>query len=383
MKLLSPAIGVFVGAGLHFLIQLPLARKLGFRFMPSIHLTKDVRKIGKLALPRIIELSFLQISKTVELFLASLISTASYTYYTFGNSLQLLPVGLFGTSIAKAALPTLTRQAENMAQFRRTLFGALYQIVFLVLPVATILIVLRIPLVRLVFGTEIFDWEATVQTGVVVSSFAIGAVFQAANSLLARAFYALHDTKTPVMVAISGIIIIVLADFIFIKRLGLPVWGLALAFSIGSAYQAILLFSLLSRRVGNKSFIKLVTPILKSGVSAVGAGSVMYFVLKIFDRSVWVKRLSFLGKIEATSVIPFEKFVLDTRYTVNLLVLTIAVSLMGVFVYLGIAILLKQKEVWIFFNLLKRTLIKHKVAPIPTKKQEPITPTQTDTTTTQ
>lgn len=383
MKLLSPAIGVFVGAGLHFLIQLPLAIKLGFRFKLSIRLTKDVKKIGKLAAPRVIELSFLQISKTVELFLASLISTASYTYFTFGNSLQLLPVGLFGTSIAKAALPTLARQLENKAKFRRTLFNALYQIVFLVLPVATILIVLRIPLVRLIFGTEIFDWEATVQTGIVVSSFAIGAVFQASNSLLARAFYALHDTKTPVMVSVSGIIIIVLADFILIKGLGLPVWGLALAFSIGSAYQATLLFFLLTKRIGNNSFIKQVAPILKSGISAIGAGSVMYFVLKIFDRSVWVKRLSFLGKIEAASVIPFEKFVLDTRYTVNLLVLTIAVSLIGAFVYLGIAIILKQKEVWIFFNLLKRTLIKHKLTPIPAKKQEPITPTQTDTTTTQ
>ena len=383
LKLLSPAIGVFVGAGLHFLIQLPLAMKLGFRFTPSIRLTKDVRKIGKLAAPRIVELSFLQISKTVELFLASLISTASYTYFTFGNSLQLLPVGLFGTSIAKAALPTLAGESENMAEFRKTLYSALYQIVFLVIPVATILIVLRIPLVRLIFGTEIFDWEATVQTGIVVSSFAIGVVFQAANSLLSRAFYALHDTKTPVIVSVSGIIIIVLADFFFIKGLGLPVWGLALAYSIGTTYQAILLFVLLSKRIGKNSFAKLISPILKSGISAIGAGSVMYFVLKVFDRSVWVKRLSFLGKIEASSVIPFEKFVLDTRYTGNLLVLTIAVSLIGAFIYLGIAIVLKQKEVWVFFDLLKRTFIKHKIAPIPLKKQEQITPTQTDTTTIQ
>ncbi len=380
MKLLSPAIGVFVGAGLHFLIQLPLAIKLGFRFSPSIRLTKDVKKIGKLALPRILELSFLQITKTVELFLASLISTASYTYFTFGNSLQLLPVGLFGTSIAKAALPTLARQAENMKKFRKTFYSALYQIVFLVLPVATILVVLRIPIVRLVFGSDMFDWEATVQTGMVVSTFAAAVVFQAANSLLSRAFYALHDTKTPVMVSISGIIIIVLADFIFIKRLGLPVWGLALAYSIGSTYQAILLFILLSKRIGKKPFLKLVSPILKSGISAIGAGSVMYFVLRIFDRSAWVKRLSFLGKIEASSVIPFEKFVLDTRYTGNLLVLTIAVSLMGAFVYLGLAIILKQKEVKIFFNLLKRTFIKRKITPIPLKNQEPITPPQTDTT---
>lgn len=379
MHLLSPAIGVFVGAAMHFLIQLPLAIKLGFKFVPSIRLTEDVKKIGKLALPRIIELSFLQISKTTELFLASLISTASYTYYTFGNTLQLLPVGLFGTSIAKAALPTLARQDDDMASFRRTLSNALHQIVFLVLPVATILIVLRIPLVRLVFGTEIFDWEATVQTGIVVSAFAVGVVFQATISLLSRAFYALHDTKTPVLVSISGILIIVLLDFLFVRGLGFPVWGLALAFSIGSAYQATILFYLINKKMGQNSLAKLIVPILKSGAASIGAGLVMYFILKVFDRSVWVKRLSFLTQLEATSVFPFEKFVLDTRYTGNLLILTIFVSLVGALVYLGLAIILRQKEVWVFFDLLKRILVKGKIPPMPMKKQEPVTPTQTDT----
>ena len=188
MGLMAPALGVVIGASSHFLIQLPLAIKLGFRFIPRIRITDEVKKIGKLALPRVIEVSFLQIARTAELFLASLISTASYTYFTFGNTLQLLPVGLFGTSIAKAALPTLARQADTPAAFRRTLFGALYQVSFLVFPIATVLIVLRIPIVRLVFGTDIFSWEATVQTSMVVSAFALGVFFQAASSLRREVF---------------------------------------------------------------------------------------------------------------------------------------------------------------------------------------------------
>jgi putative peptidoglycan lipid II flippase len=380
MKLLAPAIGVFVGASLHFFIQLPLAIKLGFKFVPSIRLTEEVRKIGKLALPRVIELSFLQISKLVELFLASLISTASYTYYTFGNTLQLLPVGLFGTSIAKAALPTLARQSEDEKEFKRTLFNALYQIVFLILPVATILIVLRIPLIRLIFGTEIFDWEATVQTGLVVSSFAIGVVFQAAVSLLARSFYALHDTKTPVIVAISGILITIATDFILIRGFSFPVYGLALAFSFGSAYQATLLFYLLNKRFAKSSLSRVVKPIFKSAISALGSGAVMYLLLKVFDRSVWVKRLSFLGKIEIANAIPFEKFVLDTRYTINLLILTIMVSVIGCLVYLGSSILLKQKEAWVFLGMIKKIFVRRKISPIPTKERELIAPTPTEST---
>src|SRR3989344_4043160 len=106
--LTAPAIGVVIGAFAHFLIQLPLAKKLGFRFSFSLKLTDEVKKIGRLAAPRILETVALQISKVAELFFSSLVSTASYTYFTFGNTLQLLPVGLFGTSIAKAALPTLS-----------------------------------------------------------------------------------------------------------------------------------------------------------------------------------------------------------------------------------------------------------------------------------
>lgn len=382
LGLLAPAVGVLFGAFSHLLIQLPLATKLGFKFIPAIKPTKEVKQIGRLALPRIIELSFLQISKTVELFLASIISTAAYTYFTFGSTLQLLPVGLFGISIAKAALPTLSSQAESLDKFKKTLFSSLYQIVFLAVPMATILIVLRIPIVRLVYGTEMFTWEATVQTSMVLSAFAVGVVFQSATALLARGFYALHDTKTPVTVSVVTILLVVTTNFLLILGFSLPVWGLAIAFSVGSIFQASALFYLMNRKIKSEFSLKVVTPIIKSAFAAVGAGGVMFILLKIFDRSVWVKRLSFLGKIESTRVIPFEIFVLDTRYTVNLLALTIMVSIIGVFCYFGVSIILKIEEVRIFFKLFRRVFIKHKIAPIPEKEPEPISPPPTDATTT-
>jgi hypothetical protein len=100
----------------------------------------------------------------------------------------------------------------------------------------------------------------------------------------------------------------------------------------------------------------------------------MYLLLKIFDRSVWIKRLSFLGKLEIGRGVNFERFVLDTRYTVNLLVLTGFTIAIGMVIYLGVSILLKSKEVWYFFNLVRRVFVKRKVAPIPTKEEETISP---------
>ena len=377
--LTAPAIGVVIGAFAHFLIQLPLAMRLGFRFSTSLKLTPDVRRIGKLAAPRILETFFLQISKTAELFFSSFLATASYTYYTFGNTLQLVPVGLFGTSIAKAALPTLSRQADFPKLFRRTLFSALYDMSFFIMPIATVLIVLRVPLVRLVYGTDIFSWEATVQTGYVLSGFAFGIVFQSASALLARSFYALHDTKTPVLVSIFSILLIITMDFVFIRILKFDVWGLSVAYSLGSIVQGSLLFYLINKKIGNGSFLKKLKPLYKSAIAALGSGLLMYLVLKIFDRSVWIKRLSFLSSLEAADYIPFEKFVLDTRYTANLLILTIIVSLLGGITYIILSILLGSEQVWNFFRLIKRVIFKRKITPLPAKEQEPMSPTAGDT----
>jgi len=379
LGLMAPVLGVLAGSFMHFLIQLPLAIKLGFRFNFGIKISSNIKKIGKLALPRVVEISFLQISKMVELFLASVISTASYTYYTFGNSLQLLPLGLFGTSIAKAALPTLAGQSDSKEEFGKTLWKSLCQMIFLISPIATILVVLRIPIVRLVYGTDIFTWEATVQTSLVVSAFALGVTFQAVVALLSRAFYALHDTKTPVKVSILMIFLIVSMDFIAVKGFHTNVWGLALSFSIASLLQAGTLFFLISKRINGGFRLKNFGPFLKVGVASMGSGLVMYIFLKFFDKSVWVKRLSFLTKIETLKYLPFEKFVLDTRYTMNLIILTLAVSISGLIVYLLISLLLKTKEVYSLFNLVKRIVVKGKVGGLSPEEKELVSPTPTDT----
>jgi len=362
--LMAPVIGVIVGSALHLLIQLPLSLKLGFRFKGAISIDENVKRIGKLAAPRVIEVSFIQVMKTVELFLASLISTASYTYFTLGNTIQLIPVGLFGTSIAKASLPTLSRQSGQKALFRRTLFDALYQMVFLILPLSAALIVLRIPIVRLLFGTDIFDWEATVQTGMVVSAFAIGVIFQAASALLARAFYAMHDTKTPVIVSIISLIVNVSLAFIFVKVLGFPAWALALAYSIGVFIQGTSLFILVNKRLKNGSVWKLLTPLFKSLFASIVSGLTMFMMLKFFDRWVWLKK--------PPVNLPFDKFVLDTRYTGNLLVLTIFVVAVGALVYFLVSYLLKSEELGNFLALVKRSFVSKKVAPIPAKETEPV-----------
>ena len=353
----GPTIGAALGAFFHFLIQLPLALYLGFR--PKLILDfshPGVREIGRLALPRIIELIFLQIGKSAELFLASLVSTAAYTYFTFANSLQLLPIGLFAVSIAKASLPALSYQSarQNWREFKETFLSLFNEILFFIVPCSVFLAVLRIPLVRLVFGAARFTWEATVQTGYTLSAFSLGVLAQGLNYLLTRAFYALHDSKTPVKISIITIFISIFLGAFFTLSLKLAVWSLALAFSLASITQTILLFSFLSKRLVDLEKKRIAIAFIKITLASLFSGGLMFFFLKILDRSVWDKKLSFLGRFGLALPTAFNRFVFDTRYTSRVIFLTALIGLLGLTSYLFLARLLKIKKVAILVRLLKK-----------------------------
>jgi putative peptidoglycan lipid II flippase len=341
---------------------------------------EGVKKIGQLALPRVIDLAFDQIGKSAELFLSSIISQASYTYYTFANTLQLLPVTLFGTSLAKAVLPMLSHVDGNWKEYRKILLAAVYQAMFFTLPLSAALIALRVPVVRLVYGTKIFDWDATIQTGTILSVFAISIVSQTLMSVLARAFFALHDTKTPVLVSFIGLAILVIGDFTLVKGFHLEIWALAASFAASTIVEAIILLILINKKVGSILSSKFAIHVVKILSATVISGTAMFFMLKIFDKSVWVKRLSFLNGVDVTKTFPFEKFMLDTRYTGNVIILTGMTFLVGAIIYVLLALLFRIEEAGYFLSAAKKLITKRMLPPIPPKEQEPITPT-TDTQT--
>jgi putative peptidoglycan lipid II flippase len=370
LGLYAPAIGVVIGAAAHFLVQYPLSRKLGFRFIWDLKPDRGVKKVGQLALPRIIDLAFDQMGKTTELFLSSIISQASYTYYIFANTLQLLPVTLIGTSLAKAVLPLLSRADGDTKEFRRILHVGIYQAIFLTLPLAATLIVLRIPIVRLIYGTKIFDWNATVQTGMVLSVYAVAIVTQTLMSILSRSFFALHDTKTPVKVSFIGLGLLIAGDFLLIKGFGLPVWALAASFAFSTYIEAIILLILIHKRIGdiiNKGFW---IRIVKISAATLVSGSVMFFLIKFFDRWYWIQQVT---------SIPFDRFVLDTRYTLNVLILTFISFIIGMAVYIGLTLILRVEEAGYSLGIIRRLITKRTIPGIPTKEQEPVTPITPDT----
>lgn len=332
--LMGPAFGVVVGAALHVLIQLPLISKLGFKWGSSIDfLNKGVREIFRLMSIRNVGLVFEQIGERVAIALASLISYSSVTLLTFAQQLVIVPITLFGSTIAQAALPVLSQEQsrKEIGSFKTTLLTTMHQILFLTLPSAAILIILRIPVVRLIYGASRFNWEDTVLTGRTVAFLALGLAAQALVLLLVRAFYALKDTKTPVVVSITTVSVNVALSVLFVGKFNLDVWSLGLAYAISTNLSLIMLVYFLRRKLGGFDNSALFGPFLKMVLATVVAAVALYIPMKALDRLVF-----------------------DTTRTINLLMLTGIASFFGLTIYLLLVWLMRVKELRTFVGLVQK-----------------------------
>lgn len=334
LGIFGPAYGVIIGAILHVLTQLSLVSKLGFRYRFKLDIFNEgIREVLRMMSIRTLGIAAEQLNETVGVILASLISTASVTYLTFAQHLQAVPIGLFGATLAQAALPVLSRERTTGedASFKSTLLTTMHQIMFLSLPAAAMLIVLRIPAVRLVFGASQFDWSSTVLTGTTLAWLAVGLTAQSMNLLLIRGFYALKDTRTPVVVSVLAVAINVLLSYVFVRNLSLDVWSLGLAYAISANVSLVFLVYSLNNRVGGFNQKDLFIPAAKMLLAAVISALVIYIPLKGLDALIF-----------------------DTTKTINLILLTSIASFFGLLTYIFSVWLLQVKELQTFGDLLKK-----------------------------
>lgn len=333
LGILAAGMGVILGAALHGLVQLPLVWSLGFRIgsLKSL-LHPGVKEIFQLMSVRTLGLAAEQINETVGVILASLISTASVTYLTFAQHLQVVPIGLFGATIAQAALPVLSTEKSRgqKEEFKTTLLTTLHQILFLSLPSTAILIILRVPAVRLVFGASQFDWTATVLTGMTLAFLAIGLAAQAASLLLVRGFYALRDTKTPVIVSLIVVTVNIVLSIYLVNVLKLPIWSLGLANSISALLSGLLLFIALHFKVGGFNLHQALVPFLKMLLATIIMAGALYIPVKLLDQVIF-----------------------DTTRTINLIILTSLAATFAVSIYVSLVWFLRVKELKTYMDLLK------------------------------
>lgn len=243
------ALAVVIGAGLHLVVQIPALAGLGMRYFPIAEWRNNaVREVGRLMAPRALGLAAFQLNFLITMFFASLVSDESISAVNLAWLIALTPLGLFGMAISTAVFPTMAEQAvTDRAQLRRTLEQSIKMILFLTLPAAVWLMILSKPLVVFMFERGEFRESTTDITQKALLFYSIGLVGHAAIEILSRGFYALSDTRTPVVFAIVSLGTNLILSSILVWPF--EVSGLALAVSLATLLEATLLFVTLRRRI--------------------------------------------------------------------------------------------------------------------------------------
>ena len=252
------AFGVVLGALLHLLVKLPAVWRLPGRAYHSYLGLKDraVLEVFKLMGPRLLGVAVVQMNFIVNTIIALGQPEGSVSAIVLAFSLMLMPQMAVAQSAAIASLPTFSAQVAlgKIDEMRRSLASTLRAIILLSLPAAIGLILLRYPLVQLLYQRGEFTARSTEMVAWALLWYATGLVGHALVEILSRAFYALHDTRTPVTVGVIAMglnIALSLGFSTWFTRIGwMPHGGLALANSVATALEALVLVVLIRKKLG-------------------------------------------------------------------------------------------------------------------------------------
>lgn len=271
------AYGAVLGALLHFLVQVAAVLRTGFRYRFVLNVKlPDVRRIGKLILPRAFGQSVTQIDQLVNIIIGSTLAAGSVAIFRWANDIQDVPVTLVGVSLATVAFPVF---AEVLArgdrkEFVRHFSKVVRQILFLVIPASVLILQLRAQFVRVIYGAGAIDWPTTISIANTLGFFTASLFAQALVPVLARSFYALQDTRTPVLITTGAVGLDIVGSFILGRAFGVE--GLALSYSLSNLLNAGVLYAMLRRRLGNLDDER----IISSSVRIVGITLLMAMVVQ-------------------------------------------------------------------------------------------------------
>ncbi len=319
--------GVVLGAILQVAIQIPGLVKVGMRYTPTFDWhDPGVIQIGRQMVPRIINAAMLYTSIFVDRFLISFLGvvlsadvlSGLITQYYQALQLLLLPLGIFGMAVSTAAFPTL---AENVAKgrldrVRNTILETLRSILFMSIPSSVGLIVLGLPIIQVLLEHGAFSLQSAILTSYPLAGFAIGLAGLASVEILTRAFYALRDSVTPVIVSIAQFIFKIALSLLLINA---AVWGagwgtgaLAFSTSIAGLLEAAVLIYLLHQRIGDLQLRQLGSFIGRILLASLAMGVGLFIVRFILDFILITTRdpaLGIVGTLMAFIKLLIEMFV--------------------------------------------------------------------------
>lgn len=336
----GPAVGVLLGAFAHLLVQLPLAFRYGFKPRLGLDLRNtNVREVMRLMIPRGATLSTNALEDFFQVYIATSFGATLIRIVNYSSALTAAPVRFFGVAIAQAALPFLSSEAreKDAEGFSTLLVKTLHQIAFFMLPAGALLLVLRIPIVRLAYGAKGLPWPDTVLLGRMVALFSISVGASAMIHVVLRAYYALKETRIPFFVAAIAMCINILLMWVGAYNLNLQILAIPTAFTVAAIVELFLLLFFLFGRLHVFSWKEFFLPQAKLVIAAFCMAVSLYIPMKILDQLVF-----------------------DTTRTLGLLALTGIASTIGMLVYLLFCKILAVEQLSIVTSIQGRVITLQK-----------------------
>jgi putative peptidoglycan lipid II flippase len=278
------AIGTLLGGLGQIALQVPALRAEGFRHAWRLD-PRDpaLREILTLMGPATVGVAATQINLIVSTILATGQGTSAVSWLNYAFRLMYLPIGLFGVSIATAALPDLSRHAarESLDEFRQTVSDGLRMMLMLNVPACVGLVVLASPIVGLILESGAFTQTDTIATAGALVYYAPGLLGYSAVKIMTPSFYALRDARTPVMVSMLAILTNVVLNVWLVQILGYL--GLALGTALAALVNAGVLLALLHRRLGGLDERRLALAFAKIALASIVMGLAAWSV----ERALW------------------------------------------------------------------------------------------------
>jgi putative peptidoglycan lipid II flippase len=265
-------------------LQIYGARKVGMRFKPSL----DVRdpgavRVWKLMLPVILGVALPQVSLLINRMFASELDHGAQSALANANRIMQAPLGIFAQAMAVAIFPTLSALAaeKRYDELRSTASGGIRNILFLTIPASVLMITLAQPIIQVLLQHGHFKWHDTTITSSALIFYSIGIFAWSAQAVLGRGFYALQDTRTPVIIGTAVTVVFIPLNWLFMKPLGMGFSGLALATTIAAALHMVVMYLVLRTKLGGLESGKVLSSVTKIVVASGIAGLASWGVLRV------------------------------------------------------------------------------------------------------
>lgn len=322
--------GTLIAYIAQLLFQLPLLIKKGYKHRLTVNLRdENIRQILFLVIPVFIGSYINQINAVVNRTLASTLASGSITALNYANKLNMFAVGVIAVAISTIMYPILSKLASegNKKLFKINISKSINMIVIIMLPIMVVMTTFSTEIVKVLFEEGSFNSHDTYLTSTALFFYSIGILSYGLKELLAKSFYSLQDTKTPVRNATISVVINIVFSIILVNIMGIG--GLALASSISATVTTMLLLISLRKKIGKIGFSYILKTFIKGAIASI----VMYIIMRIAYNYIFIYGSRFA--LESRKFIAFNCFIS---------------VILGMSTYLIVVLALKVKEVKEIFD---------------------------------